>query len=39
MHRALKKGTKISIILANLAEFLVFSIFHETKNSMVDIKV
>jgi hypothetical protein len=30
---------KISIILANLAEFLVISIFHETKIPTVDMKV
>jgi hypothetical protein len=33
LHLALKKGTKISITLAILEEFLVISIFHETKNS------
>jgi hypothetical protein len=31
MHPTLKKGTKISIILAILVEFLVISLFHETK--------
>jgi hypothetical protein len=31
MHPALKRGTKTSIILAKLVEFLVISIFHETK--------
>jgi hypothetical protein len=30
---------KISITPANLAEFLVISIFHETKIPMVDMKV
>jgi hypothetical protein len=30
MHLALKRGTKTSIILAKLVEFLVISIFHET---------
>jgi hypothetical protein len=39
MHLALKKGTKISIILVNLEEFLVISLFHETKIPMVDMKV
>jgi hypothetical protein len=39
IHPALKKGTKISITLANLAEFLVISIFHETKIPTVDMKV
>jgi hypothetical protein len=39
MHHALKKGTKISITLANLEEFLVISIFCETKIPMVDMKV
>jgi hypothetical protein len=39
MHPALKKGTKISITLAILVEFLVISLFHETKIPMVDMKV
>jgi hypothetical protein len=39
MHPALKNGTKISITLANLEEFLVISIFHETKIPTVDMKV
>jgi hypothetical protein len=39
MHPALKEGTKISITLANLEEFLVISFFHETKIRMVDMKV
>jgi hypothetical protein len=38
MHHALKKDT-ISIILAILVEFLVISLFHETKIPMVDRKV
>jgi hypothetical protein len=39
MHPALKKGTKHSITLANLEEFLVLSIFHETKIPRVNMKV
>jgi hypothetical protein len=39
MHPVLKKGTKISITLANLEEFLVISISHETKIPTVDMKV
>jgi hypothetical protein len=39
MHPALKKGTKISITLANLEEFLGISIFHETKILMANMKV
>jgi hypothetical protein len=39
MHLALKKGTKNPITLAILEEFLVNSIFHETKILMVDMKV
>jgi hypothetical protein len=39
IHLALKKGTKKSITLANLEEFLVISIFHETKIPMTDMKV
>jgi hypothetical protein len=38
IHLALKKGTKISITLANLTEFLVISIFHETKIPKVHMK-
>ena len=38
MHLAQKKGIKISITLAILEEFLVNSIFHETKIPMVDMK-
>jgi hypothetical protein len=34
-----RRVQKISITLANLEEFLVISIFHETKILMVDIKV
>jgi hypothetical protein len=34
-----RRVQKISIILANLGEFLVISIFHETKIPMVDIKI
>jgi hypothetical protein len=34
-----RRVQKISITLANLAEFLVISIFHETKIPKVDIKV
>jgi hypothetical protein len=34
-----RRVQKISITLANLAEFLVISIFHETKIPTVDIKV
>jgi hypothetical protein len=36
---ALKKGTKISITLAILVEFLVISLFHETEIPTVDRKV
>jgi hypothetical protein len=36
MHPTLKKNTKN---LANLEEFLVISIFHETKIPTVDMKV
>jgi hypothetical protein len=39
MHPAPKKDTKISIILVNLEEFLVISIFHETKISKIYMKV
>jgi amino acid permease len=39
MHPVLKKGTKISIILAILVEFLVISLFHENKIPIVDMKV
>jgi hypothetical protein len=39
MHLALKKNTKIPIILANLEEFLVISIFRDTKIPTVDMKV
>jgi hypothetical protein len=39
IHLALKKGTKISIILAILVEFFEISFFHETKIPMVDMKV
>jgi hypothetical protein len=39
MHPTLKKGTKISITLAILVEFLVISFFHETRILMVDMKV
>jgi hypothetical protein len=39
IHTALKKGTKISIILANLEEFLVISIFYKPKIPTVDMKV
>ena len=39
MHHALKKGTKISITLAILVEFLVISLFHETKIPMVAMKI
>jgi hypothetical protein len=39
MHLALKKGTKISITLAIFEEFLVISIFHETKIPTVDMKI
>jgi hypothetical protein len=39
MHPALKRGTKISITLAKLVEFLVISIFHKTKIQTVDMKV
>jgi hypothetical protein len=39
MHLAVKKGTKISIILTILEEFLVYSLFYETKFSKVDMKV
>jgi hypothetical protein len=39
MHHALKKGKNISITVANLEEFLVISIFQETKIPMVDTKV
>jgi hypothetical protein len=38
MHPPLKKGTKISITLAKLVEFLVISIFHETKIRTIDMK-
>jgi hypothetical protein len=39
MHPALKKGTKNFHNTSNLEEFLVILIFHETKISMVDMKV
>jgi hypothetical protein len=41
MHLALKKGTKIFhyTTVAILKEFLVISLFHETKIPMVDMKV
>jgi hypothetical protein len=39
MHHALKRSTKTSITLAKLVEFLVISIFHETKIRTVDMKV
>jgi hypothetical protein len=39
IHPTLKKGIKISITLANLEEYFVISIFHETKIPMVDMKV
>jgi hypothetical protein len=39
IHPALKKSTKSSITLANLEEFLVISIFHETKIPMVCMKI
>jgi hypothetical protein len=39
MHLALNKGTKISITLAILVEFLVISLFHETKIPTMDRKV
>jgi hypothetical protein len=35
----LRRVQKISITLANLEEFLVISIFHETKIPTVDMKV
>jgi hypothetical protein len=38
-HPALKKGTKNFLTLAILLEFLVISVFHETKIPMVDMKV
>jgi hypothetical protein len=38
IHPALKMGTKISITLAKLVEFLVISIFHEMKIRTVDMK-
>jgi hypothetical protein len=37
MHLALKKGTKNSITLAILEEFLVISNFHKTKIPTVDM--
>jgi hypothetical protein len=39
MHLALKKVTNFSITLAILEEFLVYSLFHETKIPTVDMKV
>jgi hypothetical protein len=39
MHLALKKGTKTTMTLAKLEEFLVISIFCETKIPTVDMKV
>jgi hypothetical protein len=39
MHLKLKKGTKNSIILAILEEFLVNSLFQKTRIPMADIKV
>jgi hypothetical protein len=39
MHPARGRVQKISITLAKLVEFLVISIFHETKIRMVDMKV
>jgi hypothetical protein len=38
-HLVLKKGTKISIILAILEEYFVNSPFHQTKIPTVDIKI
>jgi hypothetical protein len=35
----MKKGTKKFLSLAILVEFLVISLFHETKISTMDIKV
>ena len=37
LHR--RRVQNISIILANLEELLVISLFHETKIPMVDMKV
>jgi hypothetical protein len=39
MHLALKKSTKNSITLAILEEFLMISIFDETKIPTMDMKV
>jgi hypothetical protein len=39
MHLALKKGTNSFHTLANLVEFFVISLFHETKIPTVDMKV
>jgi hypothetical protein len=39
IHPTLKKGTKISITLAILEEFLAISISNETKIPTVDMKV
>jgi hypothetical protein len=39
MHLALKRGTKTSIILGKLVEFLVISILHETKIPTIDMEV
>jgi hypothetical protein len=39
IHLALKRVQKNSITLAKLVEFLVISIFHETKIQKVDVKV
>jgi hypothetical protein len=39
MHPIPKKGTKISITLAILVEFFVISLFYETKNPTMDMKV
>jgi hypothetical protein len=39
MHPTLKKGTKKFHNTSNFEEFLVFSIFYETKIPMVDMRV